>query len=135
MVTEDEIRTQVFRFIKQTPLASLVTGRVINGRDRAANATSEDIVIKVNGNNLAQKQEAFVIVNIYTQDVLMNGEYVPNDERIPLVERAALDLFETAKRVGDARLSLPKDGQKLLASQNGREHVVSNKLLYQIINE
>lgn len=135
MRTEDEIRTDVYRFIKQSPLASVVTGKVINGKDRAANATTEDIVIKVNGNNLGQRQEAFVIINIYTQDNLRDGEYVLNDERVPLIERTVLDLFETAKRIGGARLSLPKDGQTLIAARNGREHVVSNKILYQIINE
>ena len=124
MRTEDEIRTDVYRFIKQSPLASVVTGKVINGKDRA-----------VNGNNLGQRQEAFVIINIYTQDNLRDGEYVLNDERVPLIERTVLDLFETAKRIGGARLSLPKDGQTLIAARNGREHVVSNKILYQIINE
>lgn len=134
MKTEDEIRTAVFRLIKSSPLSQIISGRIINGKDRSPNASTEDIVIKVNGNNIAQKQEAFVIMNIYTQDNLREGEYVMNDDRIPLLERAVLDYFDVAKHIDDARLSLEPDGQSLMVSQNGKEHVISNKLRYQIIN-
>ena len=133
MKTEDEITTEIYHYIKQSKLAAEINGKIINGKDRQPNATTEDVVIKVAGGNLAQRQEAKVNVNIYVQDNFRNGQYEQNDERVPLLQRTAMDIFQDAFRTGDARVTIEQ--QKTYQSQNGREHVINNSLVYHIIND
>ena len=131
MKTSGEIATGIYKYVKEH-LGGLISGQVINDKDRIETG-KEDIVIKVLANNLAQLQESYVNVNIYVPDVLRKEVYVRKDERVIQLERAAMDLFEKPFRVDGARVVI--ENQTTLASNNGRDHVINNKLLYQIINE
>lgn len=132
MKTVDEIATDVFRYVKASALASAVNGKVINGKDRDVSSTTEDIVVKVLANNLAQMQEAYLNVNIYVPDKYNKRQYVKDEERVPLLERLAIDNLSVF-HVDDARVTA--ESQTTLASQNGKEHIINLRLLYRITQE
>lgn len=133
MKTSDEITTDLYRYIKQSVLASAVTGKIINGKDRTPNSTKEDVTVKMLANNLGQRQGAYINVNIFVPDTIRSGQYEKDDSRVPLLERTAMDVFETPIHIKGARIVL--DSQLTFASDNGKEHIINNKLLYHIINE
>ena len=133
MKTSDEITTDIYRYIKQSALASAVTGKIINGKDRTPNSTKEDVTVKMLANNLGQRQGAYINVNIFVPDTIRSGQYEKDDSRVPLLERTAMDVFEKPIHIEGARIVL--DSQLTFASENGKEHIINNKLLYHIINE
>ena len=133
MKTQDEITTEIYRYVKASALAAAVSGKVINGKDRSPKSSLEDVVVKVLGGRLGQVQECYVNVNIYVPDTYHDGQYEKDDERVPLLERTAMDLFEKPIHIDAARITI--DSQTTMPSNSGKEHVINNKLLYQIINE
>ena len=133
MKTSDEITTDIYRYVKQSALASAVTGKIINGKDRTSNSTKEDVTVKMLANNLGQRQGAYINVNIFVPDTIRSGQYEKDDSRVPLLEGTAMDVFEQPFHINGARIVL--DSQLTFASDNGKEHIINNKLLYHIINE
>lgn len=133
MKTDQEIKEELFVHIKGSALEDAVTG-VLTKRKRPLNSKKEDIIISVLANQNAQRQEAFVNVNIYVQDqnVKKNGQYEENGERLTDLSRLAADFFENFW-IGPARVSLEE--QRVFEVENGTEHVINNRLLYLIENE
>ena len=129
--TSDDILTRIYRYVKATELAETISGEVIKGKDRKANSRTEDIVIKILANHLAQRQEAYVNVNIYVPDVESDGHFEKNDTRCNELERLSMDLLEVFW-VGTARVTCEE--QQTYPVANGREHVINNKLLFTIEN-
>lgn len=132
MKTDQEIKQEVYDYIKGSVLEKAVSG-VLTKRKRPLNSKKEDIVISVLANGNAQRQEAFVNVNIYVpdQNVKKNGQFEEDGERLEELERLSAD-FLNVFWVGPARISL--DTQRTLEVENGTEHVINNKLLYLIEN-
>lgn len=132
MKTDQEIKQEVYDYIKGSVLEEAVSG-VLTKRKRPLNSKKEDIVISVLANGNAQRQEAFVNVNIYVpdQNVKKNGQYEEDGERLEELEKLSAD-FLNVFWVGPARISL--DTQRTLEVENGTEHVINNKLLYLIEN-
>lgn len=133
MKTPDEITTDIYRYIKQSTLASVVTGKIINGKDRTPNSTKEDVTVKVLANNLGQVQGAYINVNIYVPDTLRKGQYEKDDVRTPLLERTAMNVFQNPFHLDGARVVI--DTQMTNPSPDGKEHIITNKLKYHIVNE
>ena len=129
--TSDDILTRIYRYIMGTELATTISGEVIKGKDRQVNSQNEDIVIKILANRPAQRQEAYVNVNIYVPDKESDGHYEKNDLRCNELERLSMDLLEVFW-VGDSRITCEE--QTTMAVANGREHVINNKLLFTIEN-
>lgn len=132
MKTDQEIKEEIFLHIKDSVLEEAVTG-TLTKRKRPLNSKNEDIVISVLANQNAQRQEAFVNVNIYVQDqnVKKNGQYEENGERLTELSRIAADFLDVFW-IGPARVSLEE--QRTLEAGNGTEHVINNRLLYLIEN-
>ena len=132
MKTDQEIKTEIFEYIKGSTLEDTVSG-VLTKRKRPLNSKCEDIVITVLANRNEQKQQAFVNVNIYVpdQNVKKNGQYEENGERIEILEKLSSE-FLNVFWVGSARISLEE--QHTFEAPNGVEHIINNKLLYQIEN-
>lgn len=132
MKTDQEIKQEVYDYIKGSVLEEAVSG-VLTKRKRPLNSKKEDIVISVLANVNAQRQEAFVNVNIYVpdQNVKKNGQFEEDGERLEELEKLSAD-FLNVFWVGPARISL--DTQRTLEVENGTEHVINNKLLYLIEN-
>ncbi len=131
MKSDIDIKDDVYKIINHSPLEQAVTG-VLKKTKRPHNSRSEDIVISVLSNNTAQQQEAFVNVNIYVKDDDVDGQDEECSPRLRQLCQLAFDLFLNV-RGHDFRLSL--DTQQVMEVEGTGEHLINNKLLYQIINE
>lgn len=138
MKTDIDIKDDIWRVIKKSPLFKEVTGELKKTSVRPKESRKEDIVISVLANNIRQKQLAYVNVNIYVADNYVDGQNEENSERLRKLCNMAFSVFENVRGV-DFRLSLTDPnfdcGQRVIESEGTSEHVINNKILYQIINE
>lgn len=138
MKTDIDIKDDIWRVIKKSPLFREVTGELKKTSVRPKESRKEDIVISVLANNIRQKQMAYVNVNIYVADNYVDGQNEENSERLRRLCNMAFSVFENVRGV-DFRLSLTDPnfdcGQRVIESEGTSEHVINNKILYQIINE
>lgn len=138
MKTDIDIKDDIWRVIKKSPLFKEVTGELKKTSVRPKESRNEDIVISVLANNIRQKQMAYVNVNIYVADNYVDGQNEENSERLRRLCNMAFSVFENVRGV-DFRLSLTDPnfdcGQRVIESEGTSEHVINNKILYQIINE
>lgn len=135
MKSSIDIQDDVYKELIHSPLKAKgkVTGQFKKAH-RPANSDKEDVVISTLANNVAQKQEAFVTVNIYVKDNLVNGQHEEDDARLRELCQLCFEVLGSI-RGKDYRISFaPDSGQTIIDTEQG-EHVISNKLLYQIINE
>ena len=128
MRTDIDIKDDVYRFIKDSALHSIINGDIY--KTVRTNPALEDIVISVIANTNQELQEAIVYVNIYIQDVLRGNEFIENTPRLREICRLSADMLKVGK-IGDARISLQE--QRVLSAETN-EHVVSNRLLYKWYN-
>lgn len=133
MKSDIDIKDDIYRLIQKSDLKKAITGSVSKTK-RPKDSKLEDVVVSVLANHTAQKQEAFVVVNVYVKDDNVNGQDEECSQRLRTLCQLCFSLFERV--IGqDYRLSLSEDaGQKVIETENA-EHVISNKLLYQTINE
>lgn len=138
MKTDIDIKDDIWRVIKKSPLFKEVTGELKKTSVRPKESRKEDIVISILANNIRQKQMAYVNVNIYVADNYVDGQNEENSERLRRLCNMAFYVFENVRGV-DFRLSLTDPnfdcGQRVIESEGTSEHVINNKILYQIINE
>lgn len=138
MKTDIDIKDDIWRVIKKSPLFKEVTGELKKTSVRPKESRKEDIVISVLANNIRQKQMAYVNVNIYVADNYVDGQNEENSERLRRLCNMAFSVFENVRGV-DFRLSLTDPnfdcGQRVIEAEGTSEHVINNKILYQIINE
>lgn len=138
MKTDIDIKDDIWRVIKKSPLFKEVTGELKKTSVRPKESRKEDIVISVLANNIRQKQMAYVNVNIYVADNYVDGQSEENSERLRRLCNMAFSVFENVRGV-DFRLSLTDPnfdcGQRVIESEGTSEHVINNKILYQTINE
>ena len=133
MKSDIDIKDDVYKLIQKSELKKAINGSVSKTK-RPKDSDKEDVVISVLANNISQRQEAFVVVNVYVKDDDVNGQNEECSSRLRTLCQICLSLFERV--IGqDYRLSLSEDaGQKVIETDNA-EHVISNELLYQTINE
>ena len=138
MKTDIDIKNDIWRVIKKSPLFKEVTGELKKTSVRPKESRKEDIVISILANNIRQKQMAYVNVNIYVADNYVDGQNEENSERLRRLCNMAVSVFENVRGV-DFRLSLTDPnfdcGQRVIESEGTSEHVINNKILYQTINE
>lgn len=133
MKSDIDIQDELYKAINHSVLMETVTG-VLKKKHRPANSAKEDVVISTLANNIGQRQEAYATVNVYVKDNLVNGQYEENDKRLRTLCQLCFQVLDNI-RGKDFRVSFaPDGGQTIIDTENG-EHVISNKLLYQIINE
>lgn len=141
MKSDWNIKDDVYDIVIKSELAKEVTG-VVKTTKRPHNSTSEDIVISVLANQMAQRQEAYVNVNVYVKDDNVDGQYEESHERVEKLCQLCLDLFDNVRgndfrlsiRTGDGDNGGGSQGQRVIEIDTG-EHVINNKLLYQVIND
>lgn len=138
MKSDIDIKDDVWKIIKESSLLREVSGALKKTSVRPKNSRSEDIIISVLANSTKQKQVAYVNVNIYVADDYIDGQGEENSARLRKLCKMSFDLFDNV-RGKDFRLSLTDPnyecGQRVIESSGSSEHVVNNKVLYQIINE
>lgn len=138
MKSDIDIKDDVWKIINRSALLKEVTGKLKKTSIRPKGSRNEDIVISVLANDTKQKQVAYVNVNIYVADDDVDGQSEEQTKRLRKLCQMSFDLFDNV-RGNDFRLSLTDPnfecGQRVIESAGTSEHVINNKLLYQIINE
>lgn len=127
------IKDDVYTLIKNSPLASAVTGKICKQGVRPKGSDKEDVVISVIANLNGQIQESVVNVNIYVaDDIKSDGQYQESTIRLRELCRIASETLEVG-RGEDFRFTL--ESQRVLAVEDTKEHVINNRLNYKQVNE
>ncbi len=138
MKSDIDIKDDVWGVINKSILMKEVTGKLKKTSVRPRDSRSEDIIISILANETKQKQIAYVNVNIYVSDDTRDGQDEERSSRLRKLCQMSFDLFDNV-RGNDFRLSITDSnyecGQRVIESPATSEHVINNKLLYQIINE
>nr|DAY46155.1 MAG TPA: hypothetical protein [Bacteriophage sp.] len=138
MKSDIDIKDDVWRVINKSALLKEVTGELKKTSIRPKGSRSEDIIISILANDTKQKQVAYVNVNIYVADDNIDGQNEEKTARLRKLCQMSFNLFDNV-RGNDFRLSLTDPnfecGQRVIESAGTSEHVINNKVLYQIINE
>ncbi|SFG57004.1 hypothetical protein [Prevotella sp. KH2C16] len=138
MKSDIDIKDDLWKVINKSSLLKEVTGKLKKTSVRPKGSRSEDIVISILANDTKQKQVAYVNVNIYVADDDVSGQNEEQTARLRKLCQMSFDLFDNV-RGNDFRLSLTDPnfecGQRVIESAGTSEHVINNKILYQIINE
>lgn len=138
MKSDIDIKDDVWKVINKSALLKEVTGKLKKTSVRPRGSRNEDIIISVLANDTKQKQIAYVNVNIYVADDYRDNQSEEASERLRKLCQMSFDLFDNV-RGNDFRLSLTDPnyecGQSVIESNGTSEHVINNKVLYQIINE
>lgn len=131
MKNDEAIKTDIFKFIKGSPLHKAVTG-VLNKRKRPKGSDKEDIIISVLANENGQVQIAYVNVNIYVKDVLVNNQPEEDTMRIDTLSDLATALLN---EFYGPEFTLTLISQRVMEVPGADEHVINNKVEYKTINE
>lgn len=134
MTSDTDIKDALYKYIKGTDLAKNVSGDICKRGKRNPESTSEDIVLSVVANEIDQKQEATLYVNVYVQDdyVKLHSQNEERSSRLRELCQLCFSAFEVF-RLDDARVTLTS--QRVIEAGNDKEHIISNKLNYELINE
>ena len=73
MKSDIDIKDDIYRLIQKSDLKKAITGSVSKTK-RPKDSKLEDVVVSVLANHTAQRQEAFVVVNVYVKDDNVNGQ-------------------------------------------------------------
>lgn len=132
MRNEQEIKTDIYKILKSSELVKSVSG-VLSKTVRHDSSAKEDVVISVLSDpSNRQIEEVFVNVNVYVPDMRRGNQY--EEDTIRLNELCKLSLKALRSVCGGGfRLSL--DTQKTYEVPGKNEHMINNKVLYQICNE
>lgn len=138
MKSDIDIKDDIWKVISKSPLKAEVSGALKKTSVRPKGSRKEDIVISILANDTKQKQVAYVNVNIYVSDDDVEGQSEEQTARLRKLCQMSFDLFDNVRRK-DFRLSLTDPsfecGQRVIEAAGTSEHVINNKVLYQIINE
>lgn len=127
------IKDDVHAFIKKSPLAAAVTGKVCKQGVRPKGSDKEDVVIAVIANLNGQIQEAAVNVNIYVaDDIKRDGQNQEATIRLRQLCKIASDTLEAGSGE-DFRFTL--ESQHVIEVPGTKEHVINNRLNYKQVNE
>ena len=127
------IKDDVYAHIKNSPLASAVTGKICKQGVRPKDSDKEDVVIAVIANLNGQIQEAAVNVNIYVaDDIKSDGQNQEATIRLRELCRIASETLEVG-RGEDFRFTL--ESQRVSEVPGTKEHVINNRRNYKQVNE
>lgn len=127
------IKDDVYALIKNSPLASTVTGKICKQGVRPKGSDKEDVVIAVVANLNGQIQEAVVNVNIYVaDDIKSDGQNQEATIRLRELCRIASETLEVGSGE-DFRFTL--ESQRVIEVADTKEHVINNRIIYKHINE
>lgn len=133
MKSDIRIKDDIYKFIKGTALSSAVTGKICKTGVRPKGSDKEDIVISVIANMNGQVQEAVVNVNIYVaDDIKSDGQNQEATIRLRELGTIASEVLEVG---GGEDFRFTLKSQRVLASEETREHVINNRINYQQNNE
>jgi len=131
MRSDEDIKTNIFKFIKGSELHQAVTGK-LSKRKRPKGSKKEDIVISILANENGQVQIAYVNVNIYVKDVIVDNQPEEDTLRLATLSTLADTLFG---EFYGPEYTLTLLSQRVIEVEGAEEHVINNKIEYKTINE
>lgn len=135
MLNDFEIIDALYEAVKGSALSTEINGEVCKDR-RNRNSDKEDITFSVVGNQNAQVQEVIAYANIFVKDIdVRRKPQTQKEANRPRCKKLA-KLAEIAFGVGhgeDFRFTL--DSQRIMELADEQCHVVSNKIIFKILNE
>ena len=132
MKSDIEIEDELYRIVKQSQLSTEIDGDIYKGPyERPDGSDSEDIEIIVIANQNAEIQLCTVNVNIYVKDILIDGQYRKNNQRLRELSSMSKEILETINQDG-YRINL--DSQRVLKEGQVNQHMICNKLNYKFYN-
>lgn len=130
MKTDIDIKDDMYYIIKGSALEKAVSG-VLSKTRRPNGSYKEDIVISVLANEFGQLQNAYVNVNIYVKDNNKNGQSEERSIRLRELCNLSKDVLSSGFR-DDFRYELIS--QRVNEVDGKSEHIITNKILYQQVN-
>lgn len=93
---EKTIEKDLFRIVKASRLAEMVSGQVYRKGMRPEGSDKEDIVVKFLAGTDGQIQNGILVLNIYVPDITPAGQtrLVEDSARVEELEEAAIDMVE-----------------------------------------
>jgi hypothetical protein len=129
MKTSIEIRDDIYAWLQSSALSGEVTGNITNtGRE----TDKEDVCISVLASEGTQCQKVYLNVNVYVKDLYVNKTYTENMERAGQLARLCAEVMES--HYGDGWMCR-LETQSVMEVSATNEHLINNRLYYQIINE
>lgn len=133
MKSDIDIKDDLYTFIKNSRIASSVTGKICKTGVRPKGSDKEDVVISVIANMNGQMQESLVNVNIYVaDDIKKDGQNQEATIRLRELCSIAAETLDVG-RGEDFRFYL--ESQRVLAVDEAKLHVINNRLNYKHVNE
>ena len=130
MKSDGAIKTDVYRYINQSGFMSNVNGKLSKTK-RPHNSHAEDVVISILANEGTQLQTAVVNVNIYTQDLDVDGQFEENTIRLDEICEKSWKLLEM---FNSDEYNAHAIEQRVYATESG-EHVINNQVEYKLLND
>lgn len=133
--SEKNIEKDLFRLIKASPLAEMVTGKVYRAGMRPDNSQLEDIIVKFLVGAEGQIQTGVVILNIYVPDITQKGftRKVENTARVEEIEDAVIAFV---KDCADTEYLYEFDDTMLsIEVEEIGQHAISARIHYQRFTE
>lgn len=132
MRNEMEIKDDVYHLLKGSELMKAVNGK-LSKTLRPDGSDKEDVVISLlTPASNRQIEDVYINVNVYVADVKRGNQYEENTIRL----RELMRLSEKALgRVYGNYYRLTLEEQKAYDVPGRNEHLINNKVLYQICNE
>lgn len=130
MKSDGAIKTDVYRYINESGFMSNVNG-TLSKTLRPHNSRNEDVVISILANEGTQLQKAVLNINIYIQDLDVEGQFEENfirQDEICEKSWKLLEKFRTDEYVAHAI------EQRVYDTKSG-EHVINNQVEYKLIND
>lgn len=107
----------------------------VNGKlsktQRPHNSHAEDVVISILANEGTQLQTAVLNVNIYIQDLDIEGQFEENTIRLDEICEKSWKLLETFH---SDEYKARATEQRVYSTESG-EHVINNQVEYKLLND
>ena len=131
--TEQQIERDLYAMIKASSLGTSIRGSVYRSEMRAADATTEDVIVKFLAGVDEQIQQGVVVINIYVPDIRYDGRLVPDKSRIGELQQLVIDFIEQCDSV---EYWIVPDSTPYTASVEGvDQHVIISRIKFsRIIN-
>ena len=130
MKNDEQLKTDIYRYIKTTALYSEVNGELSKTK-RPKDSRLEDIVISVKSNTNGQKQIAYVNVHIYSPAMIIDRQKEEDTARLNVLCTLSADAFESFF-IDGVHYTL---NTQRVTELNTDEYLINNEIKCVIINE
>lgn len=111
MKTQSDIEGDFYTLLRESPVASLISGDVYRATYRPKDSRLEDAVVIVTATQTGQVQTGVVTINVYVPDTPdATGDLVKDGERCATLERALQDWVDTSLTAARSSYRIEQQG-------------------------